>query len=1003
MKKIFTLFVFVFVLATAGFAQKRVSGSIQGKLYDTLYKETLVDATVTVLHATDSTVISYTLANAKGEFQINNLDAGSYRLMITYQGYNPKYRKFTISADTSTIQFGTIYMDKKNSLLQEVIVEAPPIQVKKDTVEYRADAFKTKPNSTAEDLLKKLPGVQVDKDGNVKAQGEDVQKVYVDGKEFFGTDPKLATKNITADMIESVQVFDDMSDQAKFTRIDDGSRSKTLNIKLKKDKRKGYFGRFIAGVGDNDRYQASAMFNRFDNDRRISILAGSNNLNKQSFSFSDIVSNMGGFGSRGGGGGGFSGGGGGNRGGGGFSGGGGGGRGGQGGGGGNVSFGNFGSSNTGITKATNVGINYSDKWGSKVDVTGSYFFSNSENHKEQQSLTQQLLLNDSVVLRDEDMNSTNRNQNHRFNLRFEYYIDSMNSLLYTPNLTVQHSESYTYDTLFSRSIKTIDFLANEGKSINTNERDGISLNNNLLYRRRFHKVGRTLTIGLNNSISNSDGNGTAQSPLRFYDSTGRLVSTTNQDIRSTQKTRSSNNVISTSYTEPIGLNKILELNYAYTNRHTTSDRDAFNYNDVSLKYDSLNKAQTNYFENDFIAHRAGANFRVQNKKYNWQVGAAVELSELNNRSERALTGKDSTLKQDFVNFFPTANFNYTFSRSKNLRLFYRGRTNQPSISQLQDAPDPSNILSVTNGNPSLKQEFTHNVNINYNTFDAITFKFLSVNINLNKTQNQIVNSVDSLPAALRSKLGIDTSVEGAQYTIPVNQNGSFGTSSFVTLGLPLKGRLKGSSLNFNNNITYNRDISILYQKHNVTNTFVVTQTAGINFDIKQVLILGINASVAYNNVRYSEQSALNDDYYTQTYSADISYTFLKSLVFSTDFDYYVNTGRANGYNQSVPLWNTSLALQMFKKKNGELKFSVNDLLNQNQSISRTVTGSQIQDIRSTVLKRYFMLTFTYNLNRAGNNQQRQGPRMPRNIERQIDRQMNGGGRPMGNMPSPGGN
>jgi hypothetical protein len=212
--------------------------------------------------------------------------------------------------------------------------------------------------------------------------------------------------------------------------------------------------------------------------------------------------------------------------------------------------------------------------------------------------------------------------------------------------------------------------------------------------------------------------------------------------------------------------------------------------------------------------------------------------------------------------------------------------------------------------------------------------------------------------------------------------------------LPLKGRMKGSSLNFNNSISYNRDLSILYQKQSTTNTFVVTQTAGINLDIKEVLIVGLNASVAYNNVRYSEQSALNDDYYTQTYSADISYTFLKNLVFSTDFDYYINTGRANGYNQNVPLWNTSLALQMFKKKNGELKFSVNDLLNQNQSISRTVAGNYIQDTRSTVLKRYFMLTFTYNLNRAGN-QQRQGPRMPRNIERQIERQNGGGNRPMG--------
>jgi len=1000
MKKIFTLFFLLLVVASAGFAQN-VSGSIQGKLYDSMYVDHLTDATVTVLHATDTSVVSYTLADAKGEFKIKNLSIGSYRLMITYQGYAPKYIKFAIKSDSFNIQLGTVYMSKKDDMLKEVIVEAPPIVVKKDTVEFRADAFKTKPNSTAEDLLKKLPGVQVDKDGNVKAQGEDVQKVYVDGKEFFGTDPKMATKNITADMIESVQVFDDMSDQAKFTRIDDGSRSKTINIKLKKDKRKGYFGRFIAGAGDNDRYQASAMFNRFDNDRRISVLAGSNNLNKSSFSFNDIVGNMGGYGSNrggGGGGGGFSGGGGGR---GGFGGGrGGGGGGGNFGGGGGGGFSNFGSSNTGITKATNAGINYTDKWGSKIDVTGSYFFSTSENRKEQQSFTRQTLKDDSVNLQDENMFSNTKNQNHRFNLRIEYYIDSMNSLLYTPGLVLQHSESYSYDTLFTRTQDSeVDYLANAGTNVNSNERDGLNLNNNLLYRRRFHKLGRTLTVGLNNSINNSDGNGLTKAPLRSYDARGNMISLNNQDFQSSQKTRSMNNVLSTSYTEPIGLNKILEFNYAYTNRHSTSDRDAFShYDSVAKKYDSVYKSQTNYLENDFIAHRAGANFRVQQTKYSWQIGAAIEHSQLNNYSERALTGDSTTIKQSYTNLFPTANFTYQFSRSKTLRLFYRGRTNQPSVSQLQEVPDYSNVLAIPNGNPSLRQEFAHNVNINYNTFNAVTFRFLSVNINLSNTHNKIVNNVDSLTPEIRQKYAMDPSIpSSATYTVPVNMNGAVSTSSFVTLGFPLQGKMKGSSLNFNNSIAYSRDISILYQNHNVTNTFVVTQTAGINLNIKDALILGLNASVAYNKATYSRISNQNNEYFSQTYSADISYTFLKSLVFSTDFDYYVNTGRADGFNQAIPLWNSSLAYQLFKKKNGELKFSVNDLLNQNQSINRTITTYSVQDTRSNVLKRYFMLTFTYNLNRAGEQRRGGPPGMPRNIQRQMERNMNGGG-PTGGMP-----
>jgi uncharacterized membrane protein YgcG len=1005
MKNLFTLFIFCLAMTTTAIAQKRTSGSIQGKLIDTLFKETLAEATVTVLHPTDSSVVTYTMANDKGEFLIKNLDPGTYRLMISYQGYATRVQKFTIATDSSHIQLGTIYMNKKDAMLAEVVVEAPPIQVKKDTVEYRADAFKTKPNSTAEDLLKKLPGVQVDKDGNVKAQGEDIQKVYVDGKEFFGTDPKLATKNITADMIESVQVYDDMSDQAKFTRIDDGSRSKTLNIKLKKDKRKGYFGRFIAGAGagtdgassaDQGRYQGSAMFNRFDNDRRISILGGSNNLNKQSFSFNDIVSTMGGFGSRGNGGGGGAGGG--------FGGGGGGNRGGGGGGSnGGAGFSSFGSSNTGIMTSTNAGINYVDKIGSKVDVTASYFYSNSRTKKEQQSLTQQSF-DDSLVLKNENMSSDTRNENNRFNLRLEYYIDSMNSLLYNPNVVVQHSDSYTYDTLFTRSVKGAqDYLANQGKNINTNTRDGVTVNNYLLYRGRFHKTGRTITIGFRNSINNSNGNGISQSPLRFYNKFDSLISTSDQNIKNTQKTKSNSNQLSTSYTEPIGSNKLIEFNYAYTYRKTTSDRDAWNLSATSLKYDSLNKAQTNYFENTYTAHRAGTNFRIQGAKYFYQLGGAVEFSQLNNRSLRALTGIDTTVKQNFVNFYPTASFNYSFTRSKNLRFYYRGSTNQPTISQLQDAPDPSNILSVTNGNPALKQEFTHNLSMLYNTFNASTFRFLSVNLTFTNTHNKIVNSVDSLPLALKTKLGIDPSVQGAQYVVPVNANGTTSASSFITLGLPLRGKLKGSSLNFNNNISYNRTISLIYQKQNITNAFVVTQTAGINFDIKEALILGVNASLAYNNVRYSQQSNLNDDYYTQTYSADISYTFLKNFVLSTDFDCYINTGRADGYNQSVPLWNGSLAYELFKKRNGEIKFSVNDLLNQNQSITRTVSENYIQDTRSTVLRRYFMLTFTYNLNRVGNNQRKGMPGMPRNIQRQIDRQNNGGGMgPGGGMGAPGG-
>lgn len=948
-------------------AQKKITGTIKGKLVDSVNKEPMAGATVTVMNPKDSSVVSFKVANAKGEFEIGDLEAGLYRLLVSFQGFDNYSKNFMISAAFPEVNLNSVYMLRKGTTLQEVVVEGPPIQVKKDTVEFRASAFKVKPNANAEDILKKLPGVQVDKDGNVVAQGENVQKVYVDGKEFFGTDPKLATKNITADMIESIQVFDDMSDQAKFTKIDDGSRSKTINIKLKKDKRKGYFGRALAGYGTDDRYETSLSFNKFNGDNRISILAGSNNINKRTFSFNDIVSSMGGFGSRGGGGmgggAGFGGGGGGGMGGGGFN------------------IGSFGgNAQAGVNRATNAGLNYSNKFGGKVDVQGSYFFSQTNTRNERSSLRQTFYTSDSTAEQSSESQSTAMNRNHRFNIRVQYEIDSMNSILLTSNFTKQNSESHSYDTSFTMAHTGAgDFLGITGSTRNDNVRDGYGLNNNILFRHKFGKIGRTFTLGYNNSINNSTGNGQNLSPFTYYNSDGSINFFRNQDLVSEQETKSANNVVSASYTEPFGKNKLLEVNYAYTNRNSTSDRKVYDYNSSNGKYDQINLAQTNFFENDFIASRAGMNFRVQTKTYNWQIGGAVEQSTIESRSKRALGPKDTTYKASYTNFFPQASFQYTFKQGKNLRFRYNGRTNQPSVTQLQDVPDVSNPLQVVTGNPALKQEFTNNANLSYSTFNMASFKYLNANLSFSNTTNKIVNTI---------------SINGPIQTIrPENLNGAYNASSFITLGLPLR-NMKGSNFNFNNVIRYNKDVSLVDTNRfaatnfakNITKNFSVTQTVGINFDFKQKANLGINASLAYNDVEYTLRPNQNQKYYTQTYSADVSYMGLKNWVFSTDFDYYINTGRGDGFNQTIPMWNASIAHQLFKKKNGELKLSVNDLLNQNQAIARNVGDNYIEDTRQLVIKRYFLLTFTYNLSK-GQRQQTGMPNMGPGMERQMQRTM----------------
>jgi hypothetical protein len=956
MKKIFTLSLLFFALIITAQAQK-FDGSIKGKLMDTAAKQPIADATVSVLNAKDSSLATFTLSNKAGVFEVKGLGEGEYRLIFSSKGYTEFKKTVSITATEKAIDLGNLAAQKDYKTLEGVTVTSEaPIQVKNDTIQFNASGFKTVPNATAEDLLKKLPGVEVDNEGNVKSQGETVQKVLVDGKEFFGNDPKLATKNLTADMIESVQVFDDMSDQAKFTRIDDGSRSKTINIKLKKDRNKGYFGRALLGVGDQGRYEGNLSVNKFTGNQRISLLFNANNINKQGFSFSDIISSMGGFSGFGGGGGGgnnFGGGGmqiadGGGR------------RGGFGGGG-----------NTGLIKSLSAGLNYSDQLGNKVKVTGSYFISNS-NTRQEQSILRQTTYGDSVVTLNKESGSNNQNQNHRFNLRFEYQIDSMNSVLYTPSLTLQHSENFSDDTSFSMTdVPSAKYLAVTGKNSNTNERDGFNLGNNILFRHKFGKTGRTITLGWNNMTGNSESSGLTYSDNEFYLPNGTLYRSVIQNQVSRQKTTTKNNVLSTSYTEPFGLNKLLELNYAYTNNLGTSDREADNYNSGSGKYDLPNLRLTNNFENTFLAHRFGANFRVQNKKYNYQFGIGVQKATLESQSYQALTGKDSINKNSYTNLFPTASFNFTPTRSKNLRISYNGRTNQPSISQLQNVPDVTDTLNQKIGNPNLNQEFNNNFNIGFNTFNILTFKFVAANLSFTTTQNKIVN---------------DITVQGpVQITRYANVNGYYNARSFVTLGLPFKNpKLKGSSVNLTNNMGLSRDVSLLRQIKYTSKTFTLNQGVGVNIN-KEKIDFGVKANVAYNTTSYSNPQQEDVDYFTQTYSGDVTYTFPKNFILSTNFNYLINTGLGEGYNQSIPLWNASFSKQLFKKKNGELKLSVNDILNQNQSIIRTISDNYFQDTRSIVLKRYFMLSFMFNLQRVGggNNNNNAVPGMPRQMQREM--------------------
>jgi hypothetical protein len=896
---------------------------LTGKVVDARNRLPLPDATVTIMNPADSATVGFAVADKTGLFEIKNIVKGSFLVDITFTGYSGYHKKMDFTGDQLIVDLDTVFMQMDTTMLAGVVVTAPPITVKKDTVEFRAASFKTKPNATVEDLLKKLPGVEVDRDGNITAQGEEITKIYVDGKEFFGNDPKLATKNLPSELIESIQVFDDMSDQAKFTRIDDGSRQRTINIKLKKNRKRGMFGRSSASLGNAGRYEGSGSVNMFDDSRQLSVLGGANNINRLGFSNNDLMrlansNNRGGRGGRGGGGGG-------------------------------------GGLGNGNLRTWSGGLNFRDEWGRKIQFAGHYFVSHTNNNNRTESYRQNVFEDDSVSYTNRKAFSKNLNTNHNIGLRFEYEIDSMNSILLTPTISISRAQSWGDDTLSTRAASPkFDYLAITGASHRSNQNNSESFGNNLLFRHRFNKPGRTFTIGWKTELKNGDGEGFNKLPYTFYNNDGTLDSLDNRDQQNQTLSKSFNNTVSSSLTEMLGSDNILELNYAYTVNKSISDRDTYEYNPITKEYDSINRPLTNYFRNMFTSSRLGTNFRVKREKYDFQAGGAVQFATIDNLSNRATTEKDSTMRQSYTNFFPNASFSYNPKPRTSLRFRYRGSTRPPSISQLQEVWDISNPLNIRTGNADLKQEFTHNFNISYNSFNLNNYVYVNFTLGASIVNNRIVNAISF----------IDDKI---QLTRPENLNGTRNMNFSGTVGIPLKktttGRRSPLNLNLTTSLRMNRDVSKLKDQLNYNHTRGVGQRIRVNYFIDDKLDLGANASVNYNDARYSVRSDMNYKYFDYRYSLDLTYTVFKRIMINNDFDYYVNTGRAEGFNQSIPIWNAYISCLLFKKQNGEIRLNGIDLLNQNKSINRSVGDNYVEDTYTQVLQRFFLVSFMYNFNR----------------------------------------
>ena len=920
-------------IATVAGAQTR-QRKITGRLIDQSNKEPLPNAAVALLELKDSAVAASVVADSKGAFVISDPRVGEYLLVVSYMGFQQLTRRIHVKDTTGLIAMGTLPLLRKGLNLNEVeVVEVkPPITVKEDTIEYNAGSFKTRQNALVEELLKKLPGVQVDKDGTIKANGETVKKVLVDGKPFFGNDPKMATRNLPADIVDKIQLIDQKSDQAQFTGIADGEVEKAINLTIKPDRKKGVFGRASAGYGNDDRFSVNANVNRFRKTQQLSVLGGGNNVNNTGFTFSD------GFG---------------------FGGGTMGGRPGAGGGGGN-----------GLMRNWNGGINFSDNLSKGLRVSGNYFYNNVRRENERRSERENRLKPDSSSFVNSNNGSVANNGNHRVSARIEYEIDSFHSIIANPNFSYSDGDNYSANK--STTLNNNKDTVNNSRSFNISSAKSPNINGNALFRKKFRKKGRTFSANLTYGYNSSDRESINQSQTSYLQRNGSFLKDS-IDQKVFQESSGSSLGVRMTYTEPVLTDRFLEISYGYNYNYNTSDRRTYSKNKLNDTYDILNDSLTNAFNNVYSNHQAGLSLMTQKLRYNYTLGLNLQFNNLSSRN----ISKDRLITQHTINFSPLALLNYNFSRNRRLRFSYRGQTQQPSLDQLQPVPDNSNPLYIREGNPDLKPSFNNSFNLNYNTVNPSSMRNFFASINGSFILNRIANSTN-------------LTSEGKQVTKPVNMNGNYNVGAFMVNGFTLNKQQK-TTFNTNTSINYNQDASLVNNSKTYTQTLNIMQGANFNYMYKELFDVAAGGNVNYNRARFSNNPSNNTNYFNYGLSLDFNVNLPLGVIIGADIDYTANTGRSAGYNLQYTMMNAFISKSLFSKKQGLLKFQVFDLLNQNVSVNRTVSDNYIEDSETKVLQRYFLVSFSYFLNRFGGKRQRESAsdrmmRLPEGSNR-----MHGGG------------
>ena len=897
------LMLLMILFSPMAFAQQsgvNVTGSVVEQGSDTPIEQ----ATVRLLNVKDSAMVRGVVSARNGSFTLKNVKKGSYLLHITFIGYDPLYQPLQITGKKNPVNVGKLELSDGAIELGEAVVigKAPEVTVRNDTVEYNADSYKVTEGSVLEDLLKKMPGVEVDSEGKITVNGKEVKKVMVDGKEFFSDDPKVASKNLPAKMIDKLQVLDKKSDMAQMTGFDDGEEETVINLTVKPGMKQGWFGNAYGGYGSKDRYEGNAMVNRFVNNDQITFMGGANNTNNMGFS--DLASTM-------------------------FS--------GMGGGGGRR--GGFGAG-SGITSSGNAGLNFSKEFKpDKLTLGGNTRYSHSDNDARSKSDRQNILPGDSSSYDNSEAMSRTKSDNFGVDFRLEWKPDTMTQLIFRPSFSLSHSmnDNFSDATTLDNERDTV----NTNKSNNYSESNGYNLNASIDFSRKLNNKGRVFSATLSGGNSDSYSDGINRSDIVYFNQTDALKNSI-IDQRSRYDNKGFNYRAYVSWVEPIGHNNFIQATYSISQRKQEALKNVYNQ-DADGIYNVLDSAYSQSYRNNFISQRASLSFKSQREKFNYTIGLNLDPSY---SSSENFVG-DTTLSKitrKVVNLSPMAQFNYMFDKRTNLRIMYNGRTSQPSMTQLQPVADISDPTNITIGNPDLNPRYTNNVFIRFQQFTPEKQRAFMIMANGSYIINDIVSYT-----SYNQETGVKT-------TTYKNVNGNYSGNVRMMLNTPLKN--KKFSINSMTMASFANSNGYINEEKNTNRNLILSERGGIDFR-SSYLDLGVNGNIRYNATSNSLQKENNQN--TFNYGAGGYTTIYLPLNFKieSDVNWSTNSGYGDGFKQNEVLWNASASKSFLKNNQGTLRFKIYDILQQRSNISRSVTASYIQDSEYNTLGSYFMVHFIY--------------------------------------------